>query len=122
MIIAIPVNDPSETSTIASSFGRAPYYLLYDTNTKETNCHTNAAANAAGGAGIAAAQSLVDWKIDVLITPRCGENAAKVLSLAGIRLYSSAGISVSDNLALLAKGELTELVDIHPGYHNHGGR
>ena len=122
MLIAFPVTDQSDTSTISPSFGRAPYFLLYDTNTKETHCYMNTAADATGGAGIAAAQSLVDMKTEVLITPRCGENAAQVLTRAGIRLYASQGVSVSDNLARYAKGELSELIDIHPGYHHHGGR
>ena len=122
MLIAFPVTDQSDTSTISPSFGRAPYFLLYDTNTKETHCYMNTAVDAAGGAGIAAAQSLADRKIEVLVTPRCGENAAQVLMRAGIRLYASQGVSVTDNLALYAKGELLELTDIHPGYHHHGGR
>ena len=67
--------------TCASSWP-APYFLF-----REDGMDTvleNPAAQAQSGAGIQAAQFLVDQRADVLITVRCGQNAAQVFQAAGI--------------------------------------
>ena len=57
MKIAIPVDEKSLESNVCVSFGRAPYYLIYDTETKESVFLDNSAAASTGGAGIKAAQN-----------------------------------------------------------------
>ena len=96
-------------------------FLIYDTETKEKKYLDNSGIAMQGGAGIKAAQVIVDEKAEVLLAPRCGENAAKVLQAAGIKLYQSEGLSVDDNLQAFQQGALQELTDIHPGFHGHGG-
>lgn len=119
MKIAIPIED-YETE-VCSSFGRAAMFLIYDTETKEKKLIDNSGIAAQGGAGIKAAQVIVDEKAEALLTPRCGENAAKVLQAAQVKLYQTEGVSVEDNLRAFAEGRLQELTDIHPGFHGHGG-
>ncbi|NLM58994.1 MAG: dinitrogenase iron-molybdenum cofactor biosynthesis protein, partial [Clostridium sp.] len=51
MKIAIPVDEKSLESNVCVSFGRAPYYLIYDTETKESVFLDNSAAASTGGAG-----------------------------------------------------------------------
>ena len=51
----------------------------------------NPAAEAQGGAGIQAAQFLVDQGADVLITVRCGQNAADIFGATRMKIYKSAG-------------------------------
>lgn len=119
MRIALPVDENKLESTICISFGRTPYFLIYDT---ETDAHTfieNIAATSQGGAGIKAAQSIVDQKVDALITPRCGENAAEVFKGAEIRLYKSEGVSIVDNIEFFKCSQLPILDEIHAGFHNH---
>ncbi|MDD4095897.1 MAG: NifB/NifX family molybdenum-iron cluster-binding protein [Oscillospiraceae bacterium] len=120
MKIAIPVNDNSEQTKICPSFGRTPFYLIADTDSGERVIFENTAANQAGGAGIAAAQSLVDRGVEVVISPRCGENAARVLSAADIKMYKMQSDSVEENLKAFSEGSLVALDDIHPGFHGHG--
>lgn len=79
MKIAMPVDDKSMETTVSQSFGRTPYFLIYDTESKESIFLDNGAAASQGGAGIKAAQSIVDNKVSALLTPRCGENAAQVI-------------------------------------------
>ena len=76
MKIAIPVDEKTLESRVCVSFGRTPYFLIYDVETKESIFIDNSAAASTGGAGIKAAQIIVDNKADVLLTPRLGENAA----------------------------------------------
>lgn len=120
MKIAIPVDNNNNNTTVCVSFGRTPYYMIFDTEAKVFEFLDNTAANAAGGAGIKAAQLLVNQKIDVLLTPRCGENAAAVLLAANIKIYKTLSAQAKENIDLYIEGKLPELTDIHPGFHNHG--
>lgn len=122
MIIAIPVNDVSMETNICISFGRTPYFLIYDTETKDATFLDNSAAASQGGAGIKAAQIIIDNHVEALLTPRCGENAADVFNAAGIKIYQTDGNLLKHNLRAFEKGELPLLNDIHPGFHNHGGK
>ena len=122
MKIAIPVDNNSQESKVCISFGRTPYFIIYETDTKETTFLDNHAAASQGGAGIKAAQGIVDEGISALITPRCGENAADVLKAANVKLYKTMNDSVEDNILAFVAGDLSLLDDIHPGFHNHGGK
>ena len=120
MRIALPIEE-NETE-ICPSFGRTPMFMICDTETQQTTILDNSGIQAQGGAGIKAAQVMVDEKVDVLLAPRCGENAAKVLSASGIKLYQTEGVNAISNIQSFIAGELSELTDIHPGFHGHGGR
>lgn len=122
MKIAIPVNKKDLNSDVCQSFGRSPYFLVYNTETKESRYIDNGAAASQGGAGIKAAQNIVDSKADALLTPRCGENAAEVIRTAGIKLYRTASDSAVNNLNAFINGELLPLSEIHAGLHHHGNR
>lgn len=118
MKIAIPVNETSDQATVCVSFGRAPYFAVYDTVSKSTQFIDNhIAAESQGGAGTKAAQCVVDAESSAVITPRCGENAAKVFELAEIKLYQSESDSLEANIAAYVKGELKKLTNIHAGFH-----
>ncbi len=119
MKIAIPVDENTLESGVCMSFGRAPYYRLYDSQTQENEFILNSAAQSAGGAGIRAAQLLADRKPEVLLTPRCGQNAADVILAAGIKIYKTEGASVKDNIDSFLAGKLEELSEIHAGLHGH---
>lgn len=115
MKIAIPVDENKQE--VCVSFARAPYFMYYDTETKETIVKDNPAAEAAGGAGLKAAQALVDEKCDVLLTVRCGENAAEVLQAAKIQIYKTTGSDAKDNIKAYEEGNLEELTHFHAGFH-----
>ncbi len=119
MKVAIPVDDNNINSNVCISFGRAPYFMFYDTEKQKSNFVNNSAANSRGGAGIKAAQIIVDNNADVLITPRCGENAADVLKAAYITIYKSNNNSIEENLKDLKEEKLHLLTEIHSGFHGH---
>ncbi|AFM39348.1 hypothetical protein Desaci_0276 [Desulfosporosinus acidiphilus SJ4] len=121
MKIAIPVNDKSMEAGVCDNFGRTPYYLIYDTESKESAFIDNSAIASQGGAGIKAAQIIVDNKVDALLTPRCGENAAEIIKAANIKLLKTINDSIKDNLNALNDGKLAVLAEIHAGFHGQGG-
>jgi predicted Fe-Mo cluster-binding NifX family protein len=115
MIIAIPVYD--DNKEICVSFGRSPEFLLVDGQTKEKTYLKNPAADAPGGAGIKAAQFIVDSKADVLLTPRCGENAANVLEGAEVKIFKTETTEVEVELKKYMDGKLEMLSNFHAGFH-----
>lgn len=118
MIIAIPVEEKNINSQICISFGRTPYFMFYNTDTKEITYYDNSAINTQGGAGIKAAQKIIDEKSDILITARCGENSYEVLKDC-VKIYKSQAGSSKDNIDAFLNNELSLLTDIHAGFHGH---
>lgn len=113
MKIAIPLEENKRDVCIVMA--RTLYFLIREDGTD--TILENPAAKASGGAGMQAAQFLVDNGIDVLITTRCGQNAAEVFSAAGIRLMRSQNAAAADDIAEFLAGELSPLVSFHGGYH-----
>jgi len=122
MKIAMPVTDHFQDAMIYSSFGRAPYFAFYDSELKTVEFVGNNAATTQGGAGIKAAQMIVDQKTDVLIAPRCGENSLMVLEGAKVAIFLSPGGTIQDNIQAFQAGKLSKMQDFHPGYHGHHGQ
>jgi len=118
MIIAVPVNEMEATSEVCVSFGRAPYYMVFDDRKRTFDYFENKAANASGGAGIQAAQSLVDRNVNAVITFRCGENAAKVLG-SRIKIYKAEKVDAKMNIEMFIAGNLILLNTISKGLHGH---
>ncbi len=121
MKVIVPVESKSLDAPVCPSFGRTPLYASYDTETGNHEFLDNSAAAAQGGAGIKASQMLVDHEAAVVITYRCGENAAQVLDAANIMIYKAEDATVAENIEKLKNGSLEVLLKIHPGLHNHGG-
>ena len=115
MIIAVPMDENKKD--VCVSFGRAPFFLFSNSETGKNEFRTNPAAEASGGAGVTAAQAVVDGGADTLITVRCGENAAEVFKAANVKIYKADGSDAEANLKALAEGRLEELTHFHAGYH-----
>lgn len=62
------IDDPMDTR-----FGRAAFFLMVATGTLEFMILDHAAQAASGGAGIAAAQSVIDQQVDAVITGQRGK-------------------------------------------------
>lgn len=121
MKIVIPVDEKDLNASVCESFGRAPYYAIFDTKKNEMTFIDNDASASIGGAGVKAAQKIVDNKVNVLLTPSCGTNAAEVLQAANIKIYKTTAIYAKDNLEAFISGKLDLLDEIHQGFHRHGG-
>lgn len=121
MKIAIPADEKILENEVCMSFGRAPYFYIYDTDTRNGEFIENKGAASPGGAGIKAAQIVVDHHADILITPRCGENAAEVFKATKIEIYKSTTGSIQDNINAYMDKKLVVLDKFHPGFHGVGG-
>jgi predicted DNA-binding protein (UPF0251 family)/predicted Fe-Mo cluster-binding NifX family protein len=113
MKIAVPLDENKKDVCIV--LARAPYFLFREEG--KDLIVENPAAQAEGGAGVQAAQFLVDSGVHALITVRCGQNAAEVFQAAGMKIYKSANKAAADDLKALEDGALEELTQFHGGFH-----
>jgi predicted Fe-Mo cluster-binding NifX family protein len=122
MKIAIPSEGEELDSAVCQSFGRTDYFILADTETQSFSVLDNEAAAAEGGAGIKAAQAIADSGAKAVVTFHCGKNAADVLKAAEIKILKAVPATVRETVEKFKNGELSELTEIHAGYHGGGSR
>ena len=73
MKIAVTTNNSKSSSEVASTFARAPWVLVYDTESKTWESHENSGtADVAHGAGTQAAEFISRLGVVVLISSACG--------------------------------------------------
>ncbi len=120
MKIVIPVNNDSKNPDIAPQLGRAPLYMVYDAESKTSNIIANPAKDSPSGAGVKAAQTMVDTGAKVLLTIRCGDRAYDVLNGAGVKVMEAFEGSAMDNINAYLDGKMSELETIHAGHHGKG--
>jgi predicted Fe-Mo cluster-binding NifX family protein len=87
-------------------FGRCLYLVIVDSETMEFEAIPNMAAGSTGGAGIRAAQTIVNKGVEVVITGNVGPNAFGALSAAGIVIVTAASGTVREVVKRFKKGEL----------------
>lgn len=121
MKLMIPVEQKSLDAPVCPSFGRTPLFVSFDIDSSNYEFLDNAAAASQGGAGIQAAQMLVDHAATAVITYRLGDHAANVLNAAEIQIYKAQDGTVAENIEKWKSGTLSHLSEIHPGLHHHGG-
>lgn len=115
MKILIPVD--FDKDLVCVSFGRAPSFAIKDTDSGKITYIDNPAASAQGGAGIKAAQAVVDSGAEVLITVRLGQNGADILKAANIKIYKSKALGTKENFTAYEQGELEPLTQFTAGYY-----
>lgn len=106
MKICVSSSGPSLESQLDPRFGRCPYLIIVDTETMKYKSIPNPGVSAASGAGIRAAQILVDEGVDVLITGNVGPNAYQALAATGIKIVTGAYGRVRDVIDAYLSGKL----------------
>ena len=122
MKIAVSAIEPTADSQVDSRFGRCNYYVFVDTESGAVEAQENQAAMSGSGAGIQAAQYVVEQEADAIISGHLGPNAYQVLDAAGVQLYRASGMSVQEAVDALEAGTLAEMGDATGPAHMGMGR
>jgi predicted Fe-Mo cluster-binding NifX family protein len=106
MKIIVSAVDPGPDARVEPRFGRAPWYVAYDPESGQYESFENPYLDRQSGAGIQAAQLVLDRKAGAIITGRCGPNAFGTLSAAGVTVYGGAGGTVREAVEAQLAGRL----------------
>lgn len=119
MKVLITVTSPNFEASLDPRFGRAAYFLMVDSETLEWEAQPNSAVHASGGAGIKAAQFVVNSGCKAVISGDCGPNAFDVIDAAGVAMYVfGSSQNVQEALNNLKEGKLEQLGSpSSPGHH-----
>lgn len=98
------------SSRVDTAFGRAPFFLIIDIDTMNEEVVENPAAAAGHGAGIAAAQTVSDKGVNVVLSGYVGPNAFNALHASGIKVFEGASENdtVQEVLARFQRNEYRE--------------
>jgi len=126
MKIAISSSGNNSEALVDLRFGRCSYFHIYDLESGEVKYIENQGSISEGGAGIAAAQQVIDEDVEVIITGNVGPNAYNIFEKTEIKLFKTSVISVKEALDKYKQSELVEITQAgraHKGMGNgHGFR
>ncbi|MCW4035485.1 MAG: NifB/NifX family molybdenum-iron cluster-binding protein [Candidatus Bathyarchaeota archaeon] len=117
MKIGVSASAASLDSKVDSRFGRCPYFVIVDSETMGYNVVTNDSTSAAHGAGIQAAQTVVNLGVEVVITGNVGPNAFNVLNATGIKVVTGASGTIKEAVNQYNNGELQAVSNPTVGGH-----
>jgi predicted Fe-Mo cluster-binding NifX family protein len=96
MKIVVTANGADLDAPASPVFGRCPTYVFVDTETMEFEAVGNPAIAASGGAGIQAAQFIIERGAQAVVTGNVGPNAFNVFQAANVPVYSFGGGTVRE--------------------------
>lgn len=110
MKIAFTTSGADMDAPLDARFGRAAKFLVYDLDTDTSELLDNQQnLNAAQGAGIQSAQTVVGSGATALVTGHCGPKAFRVLSAAEVKVYTAEAVPLSEALRMYREGTLSPL-------------
>jgi predicted Fe-Mo cluster-binding NifX family protein len=110
MKIAISATGNELTSQVDPRFGRAAFFIIYDTDDESFESISNMDnAGAVQGAGVQAAQTVTNKHVDWVISGNIGPKAFSALKAAGMKIASWSDGTVEDAVKLMKNGELKEV-------------
>jgi len=123
MKIAISSTGKDLHAQIDPRFGRCQYFIFVDPETMDFEVSENEGLMASGGAGVQAAQLIVQKGAKALITGNLGPNAAQALSASGIKVYLVPKGTVKEVAEAYKSGILKEASGATvPSHFGMGGR
>jgi predicted Fe-Mo cluster-binding NifX family protein len=114
MKIALTTSGETLDAPMDVRFGRAPKFLVYDTDKNTFDVIDNRESlQADQGAGVQTAERVVRLKVSCIITGHCGPKAFRVLSAAAVPVYRTGAPTVAAALQEFRAGTLrpAETVD-----------
>lgn len=87
MIVMISSQQEDWNGPVDPRFGRCQWLIRYDTDNKKYEAFKNPGASESGGAGIAAAQFVIDKGTATIISGSFGPNASNTFKAANINMF-----------------------------------
>ena len=119
MKLAISSTGRSLDSDVDLHFGRCPFFIVYDDETRRFTVLENSGLFAAHGSGVGAAQNVAISGAKIVLTGNIGPDAFKTLKIAGLTVYIGVSGNIRAAIDEYHKGELKRLK--HPTVNSHFG-
>lgn len=119
MKLAISSKGKTLESEVDPRFGRCKYFILCDEDLDQYEVLNNGGQSAVGGAGVQAAESVVNSGAKTVLTGNVGPKAFQVMSSSGILVVTDVCGTVKEVIEQYLAGDLTVTrepsVDAHFG-------
>lgn len=122
MKIGISSTGLAVSSPADPRFGRCSIFAIYDTDDNSYRFVENNAQQAGGGAGIAAAQQMIDEDVEIILTGNMGPNAYNVIKGNGIKIFRISSVSVEKAVQLFKEAKLEEISEAGAAHFGMGQR
>jgi predicted Fe-Mo cluster-binding NifX family protein len=112
MKVAVSAAGKNPTSVVDSRFGRAPFFLIHDTDSDAWQVVENPHNQSGHGhdLGIKAAETLSRMGADAVISGHvCAGAFAALTTAAGLKVYRSTGVPVAQAVETLEGGQLSPM-------------
>lgn len=107
MKIAVTSEGKDLSSSVDSRFGRAKYFVVFDTDSAELFAADNKQnLSAPQGAGIQAARTIVELGVEAVISGHVGPKAFAALRAGNVLVYTGAEGTVNNTITKFKSGEL----------------
>jgi predicted Fe-Mo cluster-binding NifX family protein len=118
MLIAVTAQGNDLQGEVDPRFGRAKQFLLVDPETMQFEVVENEQnLSLPQGAGIQAAQNVVNREPEVVLTGNCGPKAFKTLQAAGIKVVVGVSGKIEDAIQAYLRGEFEHAKDANVEGH-----
>jgi len=119
MKIAITTSGKNLDAPVDPRVGRAKSFVIYDTDSGKWSVLDNAQnLNAAQGAGIQAATSVVKAGAEAVLTGNCGPKAFATLSAGKVKVYTAVSGTVREAVERFLSGTLQPAAQASVGEHS----
>lgn len=115
MKVGVSATGQSLDSQVDPRFGRCSYFIIVDTETMKYDVIPNESQYMPSGAGIQAAQTVINSGVRAVLTGNVGPNAFQALSAAGIEIFTGAYGTVRDTVEQFKKGLLRKALFLTRG-------
>ena len=124
MKVAVSANGADIDAPASPIFGRCSTYILVDTETMQFEAVANPAIGAPGGAGIQAAQFVIERGAQAVLTGNVGPNAFGVFQAANVPVFLVSSGTVREAIEAYKQGLLQSAgganVAAHSGMRGRG--
>ncbi|MBN2015220.1 NifB/NifX family molybdenum-iron cluster-binding protein [Candidatus Dojkabacteria bacterium] len=103
MKLAICVDEKGENAEVSEVFGRCNFFAVYDTLAENLTFIENPGASQQRGAGIAAAQTLLDNKVEKVYCVNIGPNTQQAVTQGNIKIELVKNQTIKDILKDIQK-------------------
>ena len=106
MLIAITAQSKDPNSEVDPRFGRAKYFHIVNTETKDIQIVDNKQSlDLPQGAGIQTAEAIINQKAEVVLTGHCGPKAFQALNAARIKVVVGVKGDIKTAVEVFLAGE-----------------